>query len=447
MKSTIFTLAALSVLLFFNSSCNESTLLGADIFQDENLNLSFTDTLGINALNESNESVIVSSGPGAYFDYLPIGKMKDSTFGISEAVAYTQLDSTGTYDFASNTIDSVVFIMGYNANGVYGDTTQRQKLSLYRLAESFKTGIINSDQKYALETAPLAKIEFSPQPRTNINTGKGLTTLADTAPQARFKIDNAAFIQQLKDTSNYASKDGFRAWLRGLAVKADNETTCMLSMDFGGGASKITGLYIYHKKDTTKLVSSFRIGASTPRHAYFNNNYANAPIKSFLDISDKNKSDSLLFIQSMSGANIRLEIPYIRNLGKVVINKAELEFTIKENNTQFDLFPPIDQLIIRNGQQTPITDAALDGDPLSRTARFNYTGGFIRSKMENGQKVSKYIFNVSTHLQKMLEGSEGSQIYIAPFFRQEKASRVVLYGLGKNAPYRVKINVTYTKVK
>jgi Domain of unknown function (DUF4270) len=442
MKNIILALTALSAILFLNSSCNDSTLLGADLFKDENLKLIATDSLSLNAITETNDSVLVNSGGS--FVFLPIGKVKDLTFGTYEARAYTELDSTTTYNFAGSRIDSVVFIMGYNASGVYGDTTQTQKLSLYRLTENIKTGTIYSSQKYATESTPLGTVEFAPKPRTFINEGKGLTTLADTAPQIRIKITSPSFIQQIGDTTNYISTSGFKKWLKGVEIRAEKETSCMLNMDFGSAAATITGLYVYSKKDTVSSVSIFKPILSTNiKHCYFKNDYTNATIKPFLN--DQKLSDSLLFLQGMSGTNIKLEIPYIRNLGKIVINKAELEFTIKEDGTQSDVFPPTNQILVRDALQNVISDI-IDGDATSRTAKFPTSGGFVKVKTEGGEKLSKYVFNISNHLQLMLDGKEGSQIYLVPFFKQENTSRVVVYGVGKQLKYRTKINLTYTKI-
>jgi hypothetical protein len=442
MKNIIFALAALSTVLLFNSSCNESTLVGSDLFKDENIKLEFLDSLTINALNELNDSVFV----GNSLIYLPLGKVKDLTFGTSEAGIYTELDSTSSsYSFGGKTIDSVVFVMGYNTKGFYGDTTQTQKLSLYRMTEVLRTGDIYSNQKYAIESTPLSTIEFAPRPSTFINTGGGFTSLVDTVPQVRFKITNPTFIQQLIDTNNYASKDGFRTWLKGFEIRPDKETSCMMNMDFSGNTSsapKITGLYLYYKVDTTPTVYVFR---PTARHNYFKHDYRGATIEPFL--GNQKMSDSLLFLQSMSGPNIKLEIPYIKNLGKIIVNKAELELTIKEDGTQYDAFPAVNQILVRTVLQQDISDITGVGiNTGDRNANFVSFGGFLKVKNENGEKLSKYIFNISDHFQRILNGSEGSQIVLTPYFKQENASRVVLFGSNKKSKYRAKINLTYTKV-
>ena len=68
-------------------------------------------------------------------------------------------------------------------------------------------------------------------------------------------------------------------------------------------------------------------------------------------------------------------------------------------------------------------------------------GGFPVT--ENG--VRKYKMNITQHLQKVLTGAEGTQLYLAPHFQYTKAGRVVLYG-PKHSKYRAKVNLIFTKI-
>jgi hypothetical protein len=235
MKNIVFIWAILAAVLLFNTSCNESTILGSELFDKENLDLKFHDSLTINALSETFDSVkaypLINSQTGGPSNnlYLPLGKMIDPTFGTVEARIYTELDSSVAYNFADKTIDSVIFVLGYNKTGVYGDTSQTQRLSLYRLTEVISGSTdAYTNKQYATEATALSTVQFKPQPNTFVNIGKGLTALLDTAPQIRFSITNPTFINQLKDTSLYQSKNGFRNWLKGFEIRPENETNCML---------------------------------------------------------------------------------------------------------------------------------------------------------------------------------------------------------------------------
>ena len=157
-----------------------------------------------------------------------------------------------------------------------------------------------------------------------------------------------------------------------------------------------------------------------------------------------------MFIQGMAGTNVKIEFPYLKNLGKVVINKAELELTVAADS-KTETFPPINQLLLRTAQFSAILDVRYDsnfgeGATAARPKeQLTTAGGTLREETVAGTKVKKYYFNLSSHLQQMLDGKQGSTIYITPHFKEEKASRVVLYG-PKNSKYRAKLNLHYTKL-
>ena len=89
MKNILFALAVISA-VFTNTSCSDPSLLGADLFKDEKLNLQFTDTLTINAVNEPADSFVVNTKTTASLDYLLLGNVADPVFGPTEAQIFSQ---------------------------------------------------------------------------------------------------------------------------------------------------------------------------------------------------------------------------------------------------------------------------------------------------------------------------------------------------------------------
>jgi hypothetical protein len=73
------------------------------------------------------------------------------------------------------------------------------------------------------------------------------------------------------------------------------------------------------------------------------------------------------------------------------------------------------------------------------------SGGTVRNETVNGVTVKKYYLNLSSHLQLMLNGKQGTVLYLTPHLKEQKGSRVVLYG-SKHSKYRAKLNITYTKL-
>ena len=160
----------------------------------------------------------------------------------------------------------------------------------------------------------------------------------------------------------------------------------------------------------------------------------------------------------------RFELPNLKSLGKIAVNKAEIEFTINDN-TDTANFPALQQLLLLRGvAQIPngnlgtlssvlsilninaqaIGDAQQSGFSATSFSTIPDFGGYVVT--ENG--VRKYKMVITEQMQKIIFGSEGTQIYVVPHFQYTRAGRVVLYGLKHpNVKYRPKVNLFYTKVE
>ena len=460
MKNILFALAVISA-VFTNTSCSDPSLLGADLFKDEKLNLQFTDTLTINAVNEPADSFIVNTKTTASPDYLLLGNVADPVFGPTEAQIFSQFRYSGTTtptEVATADSFSVYLELYYNSANVYGDTLADQKVSVYRLTEEIPDETLYSSKVFKSESAPIGSLTFKPKPntseqvitRTIVDTVKYDTTF--TAPRIRIPL-NMNFAQLLKDTSIFTggsafSATGFTKWLKGLVIKVDNKTGCMMAFDFGSTTNP-TGIKMYFRKKGDKNESTLSFPSSgLIKYSYFNLNYANGTIQPFL--RNQKKADEKLFIQGLSGVNVKLEFPYLQSLGKIVVNKAELELTAVNEGTNMDAFPAIDQLVLRTAQFDAIYDLALDpaynrGPGIRSLPTLTTGGGFVRTEIVNSIAYKKYYLNLTTHLQQMFNGKQGSTLYLSPLFKEEKGSRVVLFG-PKSSAFRSKLNITYTKL-
>lgn len=436
------------------SSCNDPSQLGADLFSNDAINLSFTDTLTLNAVTEPVDSIpVYTPTVGPYYGDMLLGNVNDATFGNTDARMYTQLRINGTIpDLSSTAVDTfgAYLELVYTAKRVYGDTTAPQTVTVRRLTDTITNQTIYSNQKLKTESTVLGSLTFVPKPNTTepfirvFKDDNGKETSRDTtypAPRIRIPI-NKDFLRQISALDSTTKADRFTSWLKGLEIRVDNPTNCMMSFNLSTGS----GLYVYYKKltDTTLYTYQF-LTSSVIRYTNFNLGYANAPIKPFLN--NQVKGDSLLFVHGMAGADVKIEIPYLNNLGKVVINKAELELTVA-SNSQTETFPPIEQLTLKTAQYAPIRDLALDGAYLSTNPVYETlitAGGTVRTTTVNGETFKKYYLNVSGQLQQILNGKQGTIMYLTPHLKEQKASRVVVYG-PKHSKYRAKLNVTYTKL-
>lgn len=487
MKNTFIALVGLAVCLTIAASCNKTSLLGAELFENDKLNLQFTDTLSINTLIDPPAPVLMSIRGAAAYDNLTVGNMPDPTFGKTEATIYANFGIRGATQptfpsLDTAIIDSVRLILPYYAAGFYGDTMATQKLVVYRLTEELKGDTIYSDKTFPTANTALGSLTFKPTPRTPIQRIVPPLTGAINSDTATFiphisipldinlgrdimKLDAASY----KDTTLNGS--GFHYWLKGLAIKAETPANCMMSFDMGQSAAipttqkgRYAGIYVYYRNkstDTTRQVFTFYT-TGQQRYSNYKNDFQNSKVKDF--VKNPAKADSLIFLQSLGGAVARFEFPNLKNLGKVLVNKAELEFTLVDSDTS--TFPALQQLMLLYGtakipngnlanlgspavlsligtNAQAILDAKIGTTGYSATT-FSTVEGFGGYPIVD-KGVRKYKMAVTQLLQTVINGTEGTQIYLVPHFQYTKAGRVVLYG-SKNSKYRAKLNLIYTKI-
>lgn len=452
MKNIFLTSVSLLVLLIVGA-CNKSSQLGADLLSGEKLNLSFSDTLiTVIAETENPDSVLAinySASSLTSYTKLPLGKMYDPVFGVTEARIYTNLaysnstapvlDGAATY-----VLDSAMFVLAYNGADTYGDTTQKQSIGLYRLDASEFLGGDNftyyTNKRFKTEATKLGGLtNFTPLPNTSVHVEKD-TNKYDYRPHIAIKIDNN-FAKALLDTNIYsafnANGGSVSKYFRGFEIRSEQTTNAMLSFNIADDSS---GLYIYYHKlnDTVKLSYLFRITSST--FPSFNHDYAKGSINKWYNGKKTIAGDSLLFLQGMAGPNIKFEFPNLKKqLGTAAVNRAELEFTILEDST--DKYKPVERFILTTANGTPVAD-------LQRTGGFDDFGGVPITEAGN---LRRYKCNISQHLQYMLSGTAGTILYLLPDNtrgtapdKQETTRRVILYGT-KDPKYRTKLNLYYTK--
>ena len=124
------------------AACSKSTILGSELFENEQLNFVFTDTFSLEVVNEKADSILVShiADPN---DTVLIGNIDDPVFGETEAYLNTQfLPPFGVPFLSDSTIlDSLVLAIAYDSTAyrrtaTYGDTTQPFTLQVFQLSEA-----------------------------------------------------------------------------------------------------------------------------------------------------------------------------------------------------------------------------------------------------------------------------------------------------------------------
>ena len=437
--------------LLIAGACNKSSQLGADLFDSSKLDLTFSDSLiTVTAETENPDSVVavnLASANRTSLNLLPLGKMYDPVFGVTDARIFANftygsstlvLDGAVTYVF-----DSAKVVMAYNGADTYGDTTAVQKIGFYRLATSESLIGDNlslfTNKKYKSETTPLGSLSFRPMPTSRVR----INDSTSQRPHISFKLDST-FGKALLDTSVYSVSNTFGGnvskYFRGFEIRSEQTTNALLSFNIADDSS---GIYLYYHKlgaDSPKL--SYRFLFTTTTYPYFNHNYALGTINDFLKGRKTASGDSLMFVQGMAGVNVKFEFPNLKKqLGTAAVNRAELEFTVLEDST--DKYLPIERFILTTATGSPVNDLLRS----SSTVLAEY-GGTLVTEAGN---VRRYKCNISQHLQDMLNGRAGTILYLIPDNtrgtipnKQGTTRRVVLYGT-KHSKYPAKLNLYYTK--
>ena len=452
------------MLLLVTTSCNDPSLIGAEVVDPDRADVELTDTLTLIATTVKGDSVQTYNSLDLLDNYL-CGNLDDPILGKSNAIINAQLRLSGIPDSATfagiadgiTILDSVVFVLEYDTANFFGAFDTDQDVSIALLDEDMDNNAeYFSDQSFAAMSPPLFSEVVNPMKFDTTFAQIDLTGDTIYSPQLRLKLsdsdlNNPLFTDYLFPSSGdplqYYQNDTFLLEvLKGIQIRVEENTSIPNTMMSFNLSSPISGLYLYYSTANDTLFYRFRVNNSAARMINFTHDYSSSNVNSFID--DTNLGDSLVFLQGMSGLNAKLSIPYARNLQNVIVNQAQLELTIAsilpdDNSVYYD--DPITQLLISkkgsDGTFTIISDleAAIEVGSI-----IGVFGGNLTEVNSNNVVLQKYTMNISNHLQDIIDGVEASdEIFITALSKAQNAQRVILFGPG-HSTYPAKLNLTYT---
>ncbi|MDX2001548.1 MAG: DUF4270 family protein [Chitinophagales bacterium] len=419
-------ISSLSALFFLGSivffSCNKPVLDDDGTSPTDNLGLAFTDTLTVQAFTVL-EDTLRSDGLAVNV----IGSLDDPIFGTTHASVYTEFTlPVNNLDLGDTLVlDSIVLCMRYA--GFYGDSTSAQTFIVKRMTEEMNVDSLYSSNRYFTAPDEVGRLSNF----VANTTDSLLVDSAKTGPQLRIKLDNSLGQDLLNQSGsgNFADNAAFQAYFNGLYIMPDttNAGNNVLYFDLRTAES---GLFLYYN-DT---VIRFPISSLSETVNNYKHNYTGSTVAQYLDTTG-GANDSLIFVQGLSGVKTRIFVPYIRNLGNIAINRAELEFTVVSSDSGTYKNPGrlIANGVGENGENTLLPDQLISTD---------YLGGAKTSS--NG--TVKYKLNLARYYQSLVEGGEDSGIHVFPTPPNRIGDRAVLGG-GNHSQYRLKLNLTYTKIE
>jgi Domain of unknown function (DUF4270) len=443
--------------VFFVTNCTKSTSFGSELLNGELADYVYTDTLTILCSTELEDSVRTSD-LNSTAGYFLCGEVKDPIFGTAKADLFTLFEMPvlnpifKNLDGTTATFDSIVMYLQLNPNGIYGDTMQDQTIRVSRLNPNtqirWDKNYYSNDKYAADELLGEVTTKIRPSKADSITyfidtvktvlKGKGLIRIPLSEAFGRSIVEHPA-----SDSLIYSSDTLFWKNFRGLKISTNTpDPRAMLAFNLNN--TSLNRISLYYHLDGKQRHFDFYLGAN--KFVYFSKDYTGSEVASHI----RKPNDDLLFLQGMAGLKVKLDIPYAQKLGKVVINKAELEMTtatLPADNAAW--YGPVGQLLLRDTSKDFISDVYYAGGSLLNQG-FASFGGTPKKENINGQNIQKYNLLLTQRLQQMVDQGAGDlkgttlTLNVQPQFFTP--SRTVFYGQA-NASFPMKLKVKYTKIQ
>jgi len=452
MKFPAWSLLAWGLLLIGSAwSCTNETTLGTGLLEEDAAALDQLDTLTVDARTVPSPPVRTYVDPSEDFLILGqqlFGTMNEPVFGTFESGIYTQVrlnrTATGGLQFPSFSgtivLDSLVLVLPYAGESFYGNTEGMFGMEVFRLNERME---INDTYftSSTFETFPnsVGSRQFTPSLDSVvvIDYASGVDTLAFA--HLRIPIDPALGEEIIQgDSLTFSSDSLFQELLQGFYIRPATTNAGLLGFNL---SSSRAGLYLYYTQNDTLLRQYQFPTNSVVRTSRLEQDYGGSEVEPFLASDDQR--DSLLFVQGGGGVSIELTFPYIDQLENLIINQAELEFTLARLPADdLQTYPPANQLILsyrdEEGELIILDDIRL----LSREVGFppdvnfdqsTLIGTVLPSTAFGGQPLeegglTRYRINLSAHVQQMVEGEVENRLTLTLQPQGTSAERAVLYG-------------------
>ena len=418
-KHFVYAIAAAALL----SACDNDENMGTELMPEtDHPTIVVTDTIDIKA-----ETLLDDNVYSAHQSHLLVGNYTDPVFGKTDAAFFAKFSNTSYGKFPAGSIcDSVILTLGLDttATHVYGDTLAKSSIDVYTLTSKiFPDTSYYSNFKYKeiISDSPIATADFIPT-------------------QNKKEIKFSLPIDFGKKVINCSRDTTFDANFFGLCFIPGSESSCIVKTSRNNNNIKYC-VYYHLKGDTASTAVTFSVASTNACASFFNHDYTGTNIPS------NSESDSLVYIQSMSGTKIKIDLSDIRKFCKfdqnrISIMRADLIFPVDSVLSDIKTFAPINQITCLGNNK--------DGSIIyfeEFLTKDSYGGTQIRyCSFET--KRCRYHINLTTRIIELLKAYNNNiepeyDICIYPYERTSDFSRTVINAPSKkSAP--MKLVVQYT---
>jgi len=442
------------------SSCGDPSDVGSGLFTDGDLDVFSVDTMTIVATNIPLDSVEVYSENNMTRSTYLLGELDDPFFGKMNGALVTELHYgvdlfTGQLfipDYQEGDIlDSIVLVLAVDTLGNYGVRNDLFDIEVFKLSESInqRTSIFAPVDIPADPTIAASAINVRPRADSVRVFFPSLGTTIPEFGQIRIPLnDNLANIL-FNDLRGIGSDVEFVEAFNGLRIEATPASgNSMFGVDISTTIFN-SRVQCFYRRDSLPLLYEYALDDRTRnlsegrKFTDFERDNASSPISQFLD--DPEAADSLIFIQSMLGSTIELDLSAINQFQDNLINQATLEMTIAQlPGDNMNIYPPIETLVLSTIGEDGEPDVLAEiNEGLIFSQLETFFGGTIEENFVDGMTVFQIEMNITRSLILMANGELPTTLFMTPLMPTERPNRTILFGPGHSTfPLRLNLSLT-----
>lgn len=428
-------------ILTLSISCNDDIDIGADLLEEDPIEVGFTDTLELSAKSVLGDSILMYENSN--FSLIDrrlffLGEIDDPTFGLTKSSVYiTPRVSISVPDLSGAVMDSVVLSLPLDTLGQYGDTLATHEINVYRLSEALQIGEIrnlytNDCFDFDINN-PISTTTIIPDPRDTIDLyNPAVDSIERFVPQIRLPLDKDVWGTVLTDTLSSDDTQNVLNIINGYAIQSSPSTNSLFGVNLSNNSPAT--LQIFYT-DTIAKVLSLDVNTviqeaseSSLNHSCFEHEYAGSEVEAALNSSGNDR----VFVQGLQGVDIQVDLASALELDDRIVNFATLELFVEEEENFEAAIALVAYYRNSEGELDLIED-------------FEVSGIFVNSLLQedeiNNTVVNKYELLVTSHLVNLINREiTDTNIVIQAASKVANPNRSIIYGPNHpDFPMRLKV--------
>lgn len=439
MPRTLCAAAALIALAAGLVRCTDSTTIGGDLLDGNQLPVLVTDSVPVRLTTERARASFATEISLAQLS-VPVGCYDDPLLGATRAtVGFELVERTRAVVPFSVTFDSVVLVLPLST-AAFADTLATVGLRVTGAAPgTLERGSLRTDEP--IETTGVEYGAFAGVlPRGDqLETVFVDTTLrVDTVgPQLRIPL-NQAFVDDindaltvvaLRDTFPAANDSVLTSLFPGLVIEPTACSGTLARLLGAGDAAQRLGVNFYYRTADDSLaqfaLSPLRGGGAVGElRVHYEHDYAGTLAERLL--ADPAPEDSLSAVQSLDGLLTRVDFPDVSLLEGAVVNFAQLEIPVLEDG----VVDPLPRILPRRANSAGDL-VNLNAEGVSAGTEFTVEqGGTIARVLPAGggpaDSIDVYRLNVTSYMQGVANGVNPPELFLVAIAQSQFPGRSLL---------------------